>query len=77
MIKTVKKHVVVNLNELLAEKLQQIRSNLTYAYGKLRQGDLSSMITSAQIATVNNFSKFYGLRSKYDGRGNLRTPLKG
>lgn len=28
-------------------------------------------------AVVNAHAKFYGLRSKYDGRGNLREPMKG
>jgi len=27
-------------------------------------------------AFTNRFGKFYGLRSKYDGRGNKREPLK-
>jgi len=31
----------------------------------------------ARKAIVNAYGRFYGLRSKYDGRGNLRTPLKG
>jgi hypothetical protein len=30
---------------------------------------------NAAAAVINSHAKFYGLRSKYDGRGNLRTPL--
>lgn len=28
-------------------------------------------------SVINAHGKFYGLRSKYDGRGNLREPVKG
>ena len=37
---------------------------------------IDASVNRAQRAVINAHGKFYGLRSKYDGRGNKREPLK-
>ncbi len=44
--------------------------------GAHRGAQTQAQINIAQKAIVNQHRKFYGLRSKYDGKGNLRQPLK-
>ncbi len=62
----------------LTAKLALIRDKVTLStQAVLNPGYAQAAINDAQKACINAHGKFYGLRSKYDGRGNLRKPLKG
>lgn len=41
-----------------------------------RAAGIQATIDKAVRSVINAHGKFYGLRSKYDGRGNYREPLK-
>lgn len=41
-----------------------------------RAAGIEATINKACRSVINAHGKFYGLRSKYDGRGNKREPLK-
>lgn len=42
----------------------------------LPTSDRPQLIANARRRIINAHGKFYGLRSKYDGNGKLREPLK-
>ena len=37
---------------------------------------INNVVAKAQKTVINTHGKFYGLRSKYDGKGNLRQSMK-
>jgi len=70
----------------LNAKLQSVSAAISrqfLARGQLVTGNVSNARSesAAQMQAarhvINAHGKFYGLRSKYDGRGNKREPLKG
>lgn len=59
-------------------KFSDLNVKIQHAQSLQNQVDFTTKIPlypNAVAAVVNAHAKFYGLRSKYDGRGNLRTPL--
>ena len=66
-------------------KFSDVKAKLQHAnylnslYHTVGQGEGAFQVQTypnAVKAVVNVHGRFYGLRSKYDGRGNLRTPFK-
>lgn len=66
-------------------KFSDVKAKLEHAnylnslYHTVGQGEGAFQVQSypnAVKAVINAHGRFYGLRSKYDGRGNKRTPFK-
>lgn len=60
------------------QRFSDIESKVQSAYAMQTVNPVTKIMQNpnAVNAVINAHGKFYGLRSKYDGRGNLRTPLK-
>lgn len=71
------KMFTLSFNDLQG-KLRLVRDGIARLYGFMANTpDCHHATAEAQKTCINTHARFYGLRSKYDGRGNRREPLKG
>lgn len=65
--------------KLVTYSFSDLTTKLKHAQDLQQQVDFITKVPlypNAANSVINAHGKFYGLRSKYDGRGRLREPLK-
>lgn len=76
MINNPKTLVTLRFSDL-KQKLDLISQQMNAQFYPLTEHAVKlQAVKIAHEACINAHGRFYGLRSKYDGRGNLRTPVK-
>ncbi len=67
-----------NLKVLIMSQFSDLKTKLQHAMQLIKVEDpttKTALFPNAVKAVVNAHGRFYGLRSKYHGNGNLRTPM--